>query len=434
MAKVQSKDIAHSIAKKKSISEAEAERYVESFFSLVNEGLVADRIVKVKGLGTFKLVDVRERESVDVNTGERVRIGGHSKMSFQPDATLKELVNKPFSQFETVVLNEGVDEKELAAVDEEENVQDEIPAPAVPVSPLDEKAEETAAEKETQTVDEAGPSIEEGNDADADDSGKAVYSESSRIDTSMDYDEDSFGEHIVVTADDTTGLDAPAQDAETDNEEADFDNVSPENGDEQGREQCNDVQTDNEPKKKNAIFKAVLLSGALLLCMLVMFFCGYYFGGKSHAEKNTLTKVELRKKIVSRRRMATADKPKSAASDTVKADKAAKDTARVDKEAKQQEGKTDVNKGAEACEKESKPALSNVERIVKTGAYVIVGTEKRITVKNGQTMKSIARQYLGEGMECYIQLYNGKLEVCEGETINIPKVELKKKATNKKVS
>jgi nucleoid DNA-binding protein len=108
MERVSIQEIAAILVEKNGLKKKEAEQFVLTLFQLVKEGLATDRLVKVKGLGTFKMVEIEARESVNVNTGERVVIDGHEKVSFTPDATMKELVNKPFSQFETVVLNDGV--------------------------------------------------------------------------------------------------------------------------------------------------------------------------------------------------------------------------------------------------------------------------------------------------------------------------------------
>ncbi len=146
MGKVGIKNIAAVLAAKKNLSPEEAEKYVDAFFSLVNEALIPDKIVKIKGFGTFKLIDVRDRESVDVNTGERMVIDGHSKITFAPDNTLKELVNKPFSQFETVVLNDGVDfDKEM-----EEFAETEIEA--VETTETAEPGETTEDTEDTETT------------------------------------------------------------------------------------------------------------------------------------------------------------------------------------------------------------------------------------------------------------------------------------------
>ena len=108
MAKIFLSELSAVLAEKHGIDRRTAQRFVTSVVSVVQRGLEADRIVKIKGLGTFKIIDVEARESVNVNTGERLVIDSHSKLTFLPDNTMKELVNRPFSQFETVVLNDGV--------------------------------------------------------------------------------------------------------------------------------------------------------------------------------------------------------------------------------------------------------------------------------------------------------------------------------------
>ena len=102
-------DLAELLTRKHTISDVSSQIFVNRMFHVISNGLLNDGIVKVRGLGTFKLIEVEDRVSVDVNTGQRVVIPGHYKVSFTCDSTMKEIVNKPFSQFETVVLNDGVD-------------------------------------------------------------------------------------------------------------------------------------------------------------------------------------------------------------------------------------------------------------------------------------------------------------------------------------
>lgn len=109
MEKLTLSDITTVLVKKNKLSAKEAEAFVSAIFDVIRQGLETDQQVKVRGLGTFKIIGVEARSSVNVNTGERVLIDGHSKITFTPDNTMKELVNKPFSQFETVILNEGVE-------------------------------------------------------------------------------------------------------------------------------------------------------------------------------------------------------------------------------------------------------------------------------------------------------------------------------------
>lgn len=113
MSKISLSDVAQRLAEKSGISLQDAELFIRKMFDVANEGLQSDKLVKMKWLGTFKVMAVKDRESVDVNTGERIIIEGRDKISFTPDNILKEIVNKPFAQFETVVVNDGVDFDEI---------------------------------------------------------------------------------------------------------------------------------------------------------------------------------------------------------------------------------------------------------------------------------------------------------------------------------
>mgnify|MGYP002624728830 CR=1 FL=1 len=121
MAKLYIRDLAAAVAPQFQLSQREMESFINRMFDVIREGLDADKQTKIKGLGTFKITTVKARESINVSTGERVLISGHDKMAFTPDSTMKELINKPFSQFETVVLEDGVDFPELT---EEEPLED----------------------------------------------------------------------------------------------------------------------------------------------------------------------------------------------------------------------------------------------------------------------------------------------------------------------
>ena len=125
--KVSVSDLSESLVGKYSMSQAEAEAFVSAMFDVINDGLHNDKSVKVKGLGTFKVIDVRERESVNVNTGERVVIESHGKLTFTPDPIMRDLVNKPFAQFETVALNDGVDLEDMSKVSVPEDDETDMP-------------------------------------------------------------------------------------------------------------------------------------------------------------------------------------------------------------------------------------------------------------------------------------------------------------------
>ena len=124
--KITLQDLINLFSEKQGMNKKDAEVFVRTMFELIEEALATEKYVKIKGFGTFKLTEVDSRESVNVNTGERIEIQGHTKISFTPDATMKELINKPFSHFETVILNEGVELEDTPVETSEEIVQEEI--------------------------------------------------------------------------------------------------------------------------------------------------------------------------------------------------------------------------------------------------------------------------------------------------------------------
>ena len=168
-------ELADGIAKRATIPVSYAEKFVQSFFGVIGEALVREKLVKVKGLGTFKLVDVEARESVDVNTGERILLSAHSKVSFTPDAGLRDAINRPFADFETVLLNEGTPtelmEKETAAEVETTSAEAEVsPAEAAAAAVAAVAAQQLASpvEVEASTVEtEPEPVVAEKEEVEA---------------------------------------------------------------------------------------------------------------------------------------------------------------------------------------------------------------------------------------------------------------------------
>ena len=136
-------DFAQWLSEKEGITKKEAQTFLRTLFQIVEQGLTDDQFVKIKGLGTFKLVTVNERESVNINTGERFQIGEHNKIAFIPDASMKEIINRPFAHFESVDLSDETDTAELDAVDEA--VKQEFP-------PISEEETSTAEESIPTTV------------------------------------------------------------------------------------------------------------------------------------------------------------------------------------------------------------------------------------------------------------------------------------------
>lgn len=141
-------DFADYIAQSEGVDKTTAETFVRAFFDIIEEGLIDDKFVKIKGFGTFKLVAVSERESVNINTGERFQISGHTKVSFTPDSTMKELVNRPFAHFEAVDLNDDTDTKEFEVIDEEmeEEELDEGDSADIDTTTTDDSADNSDAQ------------------------------------------------------------------------------------------------------------------------------------------------------------------------------------------------------------------------------------------------------------------------------------------------
>ena len=399
------------LAAKKGMDVADAEKYVEIFFTLVSESLIPDKVVKVKGFGTFKLVEVRDRESVDVNTGERVVIDGHSKISFTPDNTLKELVNKPFSQFETVVLNEGVDFDKMSVEDLSDDIEEES-----------DELTDNASEKEEETTDEP----EEKTD-------NSIKTQSLITEALSQAKE----ELPVMATDESQGKEEiPEESEEESTDEESIDRGSTDEGTPVSFPETTETTEmpatrepiDAQEQKKSPLAIKALYTIATVIVLVLIFFGGVYFGERSHntAVKETVPVRKVAKAAPKAKAPQVAVKEKS-----VPDSAAIKDSLRKAAEARALEQERQESNSEEA---EGKGSLENARRMVKTGAYTIDGLDKTITVKPGQTIESLSRQYLGEGMECYVQVYNNKLNVNEGEKVNIPKLKLKKKATNKKVS
>lgn len=437
MAKYGIKDIAAMLAAKKGMDVADAEKYVEIFFTLVSESLIPDKVVKVKGFGTFKLVEVRDRESVDVNTGERVVIDGHSKISFTPDNTLKELVNKPFSQFETVVLNEGVDFDKLSVEDFSGDIEEESDELTNNPSEKEEEHTEEPEEKTDNSIKTQSLITEALSQA------KEELPVTAAVDSS-EKEEDSK-ESLTETEEPVAETECSETELEEQEEPETIIEISPAKEKETPEEvrvaaEAMKPAEPTEPSvpiepvnnrqkhRKSALAIKVLYTIAAVVLFVLIFFGGVYFGERTHntAEKKT-EPVRVVAKVVKRAKAPTVAEKKQNIPDST----AIKDSLRKAEEARALEQE---RQEANSEETEGKGSLENARRMVKTGAYTIDGLYKTITVKPGQTIESLSRQYLGEGMECYVQVYNNKLKAIEGEKVNIPKLKLKKKATNKKVS
>lgn len=430
MGKVSVAWIAEAIAGKHGLTQKDAEQFVATFFDLINEALHEEKMVKVKGLGTFKVIDVRERESINVNTGERVVIESHGKISFTPDPIMRDLVNKPFAQFETVMLNDDVDIEELNAVS-----VDEEPLAIVDEQPQEVEEETNVAAAGPEVVDEQPlmnedlpqeetvPQLQEVEEPLLEVAERFVEEESEQV----------VEEELPVEAEEQ-----PQQAMETEAALMPVE-ASPVDDEPQPEEESSPVEEeplaaqdedDEEEEKPSSFFErheTLLLTLSHLFVAAIALAIGYIIG-MQHFD---MDRPVVQETVVDSTARVSKTVVKPAAKDSVK--DTVKEKAQQVKEDKHLLKEEDVV-NVPAAATHDQPATANDSKqlatanaMVKTGAYRIVGTAKTITVKKGDTMERLSRLYLGEGMSCYIQLHNGVAEVSEGMRLKIPKLELKKR-------
>ena len=439
MGKVSVAWIAEAIAGKHGLTQKDAEQFVATFFDLINEALHEEKMVKVKGLGTFKVIDVRERESINVNTGERVVIESHGKISFTPDPIMRDLVNKPFAQFETVMLNDDVDIEELNAVSVDEEplaIVDEEPQEVEEESNVAAAGPEVVDEQplmnEDQSQEETVPQLQEVEEPIVNVVGQTVEEEQEQV--VEEEPEQVVEEKLPVEVEEQ-----PQQAMETEAALMPVE-ASPVDDEPQPEEESSPVEEeplaaqdedDEEEEKPSSFFErheTLLLTLSHLFVAAIALAIGYIIG-MQHFD---MDRPVVQETVVDSTARVSKTVVKPAAKDSVK--DTVKEKAQQVKEDKHLLKEEDVV-NVPAAATHDQPATANDSKqlatanaMVKTGAYRIVGTAKTITVKKGDTMERLSRLYLGEGMSCYIQLHNGVAEVSEGMRLKIPKLELKKRA------
>ena len=391
MSKLNIYDLCSVLTSKNGLDDKESHRFIKAIFDVIQEGLDEDKIVKVKGLGTFKIIEVDDRESINVNTGERVLIEGHSKLTFTPDSVMKEIVNKPFSQFETVILNEGVDFPE--PVVEEPAVEDII---------ADEPAEDKEIIVEPQIDNNvAEQSVEEEPVADEPVAEEPVA-------------EKTVAEEPV--AEEPVAEEPVAEDSVV---EFTDDNDNVQSGEENSVE-----ESVFETSNNNSILRWILSGVAVLLLILGAAYGGYLYGRYELSEEIAYKqmKADLKTAEITTKKAQVAIKKDSVAQE-VDATKIGAMSIDNEDESVNDEAKTEATKT-------SSDKYEAMDIRVRTGAYRIIGEGRTVKAKAGQTVEDIATKLLGPGMSCYVEVYNGlegKATLKEGQTIKIPKLELKKR-------
>lgn len=431
------------LADKSGLSQVEAELFIRKMFDVCNQGLDADKQVKIKWLGTFKVQATKDRESINVNTGERFTIEGRDKLTFTPDNILKEIVNKPFAQFETVVVNDGVDFDEIDEKFGEEQTED---APAQVIDFLDEEKTatpnpevvviESEKEKEKEAEDELAKqiAIEQAKLEKL----KQAQLEQERLEQERleqeRLEQERLEQEKLELAQQQQALKAVVEPAVPASDESE--------------------EEEEEEESSNSHHIVIPRYLVVAVCLIVVALIGgmgwFAFNyGQMTAQRDHLA-MQLNqyhqapaKKVPAKpaaaplsqeqklRQKAMEDSIRMAkTAEAVKlAENSNEESANAEK-AKQAEAKAKAEAKDKAEEKAaSKIASSQYDKDarVRTGAYRIIGVAQTVTVGAGQTLEQLSTRYLGSGMECYVEALNGTNTVKAGQKIKIPKLELKKK-------
>lgn len=440
------------LADKSGLSQVEAELFIRKMFDVCNQGLDADKQVKIKWLGTFKVQATKDRESINVNTGERFTIEGRDKLTFTPDNILKEIVNKPFAQFETVVVNDGVDFDEIDEKFGEEQTED---APAQVIDFLDEEKTATpnpevvviGSEKEKEKEDEDELAKQIAIEQAKLERLKQAQLEQERIQKEKLEKEKQEQERLeqerleqekLELAQQQQALKAVAEPAVPASDESE-----------------EEEEEEEESNSHHIVIPRYLVVAVCLIVVALIGGMGWFaFNyGQMTAQRDHLA-MQLNqyhqapaKKVPAKpaaaplsqeqklRQKAMEDSIRMAkTAEAVKlAENSDEESANAEK-AKQAEAKAKAEAKEKAKDKAEEKATSKIassqydkDARVRTGAYRIIGVAQTVTVGAGQTLEQISTRYLGSGMECYVEALNGKSTVKAGQKIKIPKLELKKK-------
>ena len=481
MAKVN--DFARELSEKYGLSLGDASDFVSAMFDVVKEELDgADSSVKIKGFGTFKVSAVGARASVDVNTGERIIIDGRNKISFTPEVLLRDRVNRPFVQFETVVLNDGVDFSEIDEESEEEldSVTETEPqgVQLSPTAPTGQSTDQHTLSEQPQGVQlsSTAPTSQSTDQPTLSEQPQGVQlSSTAPTDQSTDQSTDQpapaeqpQGVQLSPTAptsqptdqstDQPTLSEQPqgVQLSPTAPTSQSTDHYSPsetaskavnteEHRDmarrlmtpktetiEEDSEESDDKTTATVPeaddegiviggcRQRSPRIMYVLTIASFLI--LVSLGIGMYFLYQRIEEKNHVID-RLESRLYAQQEAAEAVEPQSTV--TVKDTVASKDSLHAAELLAAEKAKQHKKDSIAANTTATTPSDYNYDTRVRTGAYIIVGVAKTVTVQPGQTLASISKAYLGEGMECYVEVLNNRHSVKAGEKLKIPQLKLK---------
>lgn len=394
MVKIQ--ELSATLIDKYGLGKEDAEHFITQMFALIADELHSSQTsVKVKGLGTFKVTSVSSRESVDVNSGERIVISGRNKITFTPDVVMRDRVNRPFAQFETVPLNDGVDFSEIDGkdaddmADEERQEADEI---GINETGAEEVQEQHSQEDETRIPDESVVSDAE--------------------------------ENVSELPSETESVDCKAEDTDGSDEDDEADNVVPPVV-EDTPVSAEDPDEDETPGGFLHIrcmkFCCLSALAAVVLCCACFGFYYLYDQLQLRNQRIAVLEKDL-KQVVEANKKANENLARRDSANIIDVGAAL--------------ANADRNVKGDSVQAQAVPAVEKEEAIsvdyesdprLRTGAYIIIGVDRTVTVMKGQTLESISKAYLGPGMECYVEVLNSCKKVSAGDSLKIPKLKLKKR-------
>ena len=465
--------LAKAVASKRGLTQAEAERFIATMFEVAGDGIQEDKLLKMKWLGTFKITSVKDRESVDVNTGERILIEGRDKISFTPDNILKEIINKPFAQFETVVVNDGVDfsdidekfanmerEEELLLQKEQERHDDEVVLEeqnAEQPQELDQNVRQSREEEQSQenlpdaelqsqeNLPDAELQSQENNLSDAELQSQENLSDA-KLQSQDDGEKNDLSQESLLNEELTQENNQKVEQPQEVKSPISEENVALSS-------ELKNVETSADDFSETyasghhhlVIPKYVVALVCVVFVALLGGLCWFAFTyGKMQARQE---QMEMQLKAIKPQPqpkpkptvVAPVDTAKSVASSDDKTDAAnalangaqanneQTDHAQLAMKKKARQDSIRMAQANNAVKMAEKASEYLNDPRIRTGAYRIVGVEKTVTAKSGQTLAGLSKLYLGPGMECYMQAINGCSEIKTGQKVKIPKLELKRK-------
>jgi nucleoid DNA-binding protein len=444
MGRLTIQEIAKVLVTKNGLEQKVANRFVTELFAIIQERLEKNDLIKVKGLGTWKVITVDARESVSVRTGDRVMIEEHSKITFTPDAMMKELVNKPFSQFETVILNDNVEFDDLKELPDDSDNDDNKDDFSENEPEQLEQNKHTTHKQEQTFISQERPAIPREDPFVVPQEPPVISQEEPLVEA---VEKQAVEDDIITVAPTVSEsvadvVETPAAEvvatpaAEVVSETVDAPSFEKFDEPQKTESVMSQPAADDEEEeeKANSLFKWLWIAlGAI--CLAGLSAAGGYYYGCQHMPLATLSDtVFVRDTIYVPEIQDTAIV--DAYDDPVQQDAEMAETP-MPEEADVEQPKAEPAKAspshAEKPKAEPDSEIDNYaakDERVRLGAYRIVGLDHEVKVQPGQTFYSICRAHLGPDMECYIEVYNDlprNPQIKVGQVIKIPKLRIKKR-------